>query len=309
MVPQSAEAVAKYKDPRVKTKNKSRISNAAKSTIVNEVAKAANLTSQRSVAIKAMVSTATISQMIAGNWGMISDDMFRKVQGNLSIELDWKIAMTENLNEAYRYCHAARMQGLALLISDNAGKGKSNAYKFYARRNENVMHVECKASWTKKTFVRHLLLAMGVQPIGTTEQMLEKWNDQIIRWAKPLLILDQADKLKDPQLDMFMEFYNDHEGHLGIILSGVQALRKRIERGIQHSKTGYDELYSRVGRRHIELDPINRDDVAAICCANGVDDEEDITFIYDTFGGDFRRVRREIKRIHLARQEQPELSE
>ena len=88
MVPQSAEAVAHHKDPRVKTKNKSRISNAAKSTIVNEVTKAANLTSQRSVAIKAMVSTATISQMIAGNWGMISDDKFRKVQGNLSIELD-----------------------------------------------------------------------------------------------------------------------------------------------------------------------------------------------------------------------------
>ncbi|MEZ7494476.1 AAA family ATPase [Leeuwenhoekiella aequorea] len=306
MVPESHEAVAHYPDVTAKKRGGGMGKN-DKAAIVAEVEHLSKMMSQKAVATKAMVSTATISQMIAGNWDLISDDMFRKVQGNLNIDLNWNVALTDNLKEAYHFCRSCKMQGLAILISDNAGKGKSNAYKYFARRNENVVHLECKASWTKKSFVRNLLLAMGVTPQGTCENMLDRFNDTIKRWSSPLLILDQADKLKDPQLDLFMEFYNDHEGHLGIILSGVEALRKRIDRGVQHQKVGYDELFSRVGRRHISLNPISKADVAAVCNANGVDNEEDITYIFDTFGGDFRRVRREIKKIHLSRTQQPEI--
>lgn len=284
------------------------MNNTDKAAIVNEVRFLAKMMTQKAVAAKAMVSTATISQMLANNWSLISDDMFRKVQSNLNMDLNWNIAITDNLREVYNFCLSSQMQALALLISDNAGKGKSNGYKYFARRNANVIHVECKASWSKKSFVKQLLISMGVTPMGTAEAMLEKFNEQVKKMEKPLLILDQADKLRDPQLDLFMEFYNDHEGHLGIILSGVDALRKRIDKGCQHSKVGYDELFSRVGRRHISLNPVSLDDVTKICIANDVAEAEDIRTIYDTCGGDFRRVRREIKKIHIAQSKQVELS-
>jgi len=278
-----------------------------KNAIVAEIKWMSGKTSQKRVATQAQVSPGTISQIIAGNHEHISDEMFRGIQGNLRIDLNWNIAITDNLKEAYHFCNSAQKQGLALLISDKAGKGKSNAYKYYDRRNDNVLHIECKASWSKKSFVKQLLITMGVKPYGTTEELLAKFNDTIKRLHQPLLILDQADKLKDPQLDLFMEFYNDHEGHLGIILSGVDALRKRIEKGVQRSKVGYDELYSRVGRKIIRLNPINKKDVAAICEANGVTDKDDKITIYDTCGGDLRRVRREIKKIHIAQQQPAEL--
>jgi DNA transposition AAA+ family ATPase len=272
-----------------------------KKTIAAEVLWLSDKTSQRYVASKAQVSSATISQMLAANWDQISEGMWRKIQSNLRLDLKWKVAETSNLKEMYHYCESAQKHALAICISDNAGKGKSNGFKFYDRTNKNVIHLECKTSWSKKSFVSQLLITMGVVPVGTAEEMLEQFNEQVKRMHSPLLILDQADKLKDPQLDLFMEFYNDHEGHLGIILSGVKALEKRIERGRQRSRVGYDELYSRIGSRFISLDPVRQADVSAICEANGVHDDDDKRAIYQSCVGDLRRVRREIQKIHIDR--------
>jgi len=277
------------------------IPDSQKNLIVKEVEFLANKMSQRVVANKAQASSATISQMIAHNWEKISDNMWRKVQNNLRIDLYWRTAINENLKEIYYYCNSAQKQGLAICIADHAGKGKSNGFKYYDRTNSNVIHLECKASWTKKSFLKNMLIVMGVSPAGTFEDMLETFNEQVKRMNKPLLILDQADKLKDPQLDLFMEFYNDHEGHLGIILSGVKALEKRIDKGRQRKKVGFDEIFSRFGSKYISISPIRKADVKAVCEANGVEDEDQIRMIYDTCGGDFRRVRREIQKIHLSR--------
>lgn len=284
------------------------MNDAHKNAIVKEVEWLSKKLSQRVVAGKAQVSSATISQMIAGNWKNISDAMFRKVQNNLRIDLNWNVAVTDNLKEVYYYCQSAQEQSLAICIADNAGKGKSNGFKYYDRTNENVIHLECKASWSKKSFLKNLLIVMGVAPVGTTEEMLETFNDQIKRMEIPLLILDQSDKLKDPQLDLFMEFYNDHEGHLGIILSGVKALEKRIDKGCQRDKIGYAEIYSRFGSKYISINPVSRKDVKEICAANNVTDADQVETIYHTCGGDLRRVRREIQKIHLSRKPQVKLS-
>ena len=275
-----------------------------KTEIAKEVKWQSEKTSQNIVAGKAQVSSATISQIISGNWNHIADRMWRKVQRNLRIDLNWNIAMTDNLKEVYYYCEKSQQEGIAICIAEPAGHGKTNGYRFFDRQNKDVLHIECETTWTKKTFVRALLLALGSTFEGTTEEMLRAFNRKVRDLEKPLLILDQADKLKDPQLDLFMDFYNAHKGYLGIVLSGVKALEIRIEKGRQRDKVGYAETYSRFGSTYITLDPISRADVKAICEANGLSDEAEIQTIYDTCGGDFRRVERDIKKYHITKQGQ-----
>jgi DNA transposition AAA+ family ATPase len=276
--------------------------------IAKEVKWQAEKTSQNIVAGKAQVSAATISQIVSGNWSHIADRMFRKVQRNLRIDLNWKTALTDNLNEVYYYCEKAQKESISLCISDHAGRGKTNGYRFYDRRNKEVLHLECETSWTKKTFVRAMLLAIGSTYEGTTEQMLQALDRKLRDLENPLLILDQADKLKDPQLDLFMDMYNAHKGYLGIILSGVKALEKRIEKGRRRDKIGYAEIHSRFGGNYISLDPIRLKDVKLICEANGVDDEEQVQTIYDTCRGDLRRVERGIKAVQIAKQKTEKIS-
>lgn len=270
-----------------------------KKEVTQEVARLAKATSQNKVAAKAGVSSATISQMINGRHDQIADEMWRKVKSTLNITTGWNIAPTKNLKGITSLLTSAQDRNLSIAIAYNAGSGKSSAYRLYARTNPNVIYIECKNYWSKKSYVKNLLKALGHKPYGTTEEMIETFINQIKSLRSPILIIDQFDKLKDPSLDLFMDFYNDLEDHCAFVVSGVPALEKRIIRGVQHDKIGYRELYSRVGRKFIKLDPINISDVSLICNANGVDSKEDIQYIFSNSEGDIRRVRKDIERIHI----------
>lgn len=272
--------------------------------IIEEIQFLSRKRSQSYVAAKAQVSTAVISKLANHNLENISDAMLNKIQANLKIDPNWKIAVTDNLEEVYNHCHNAQQLSMHLCISDHAGRGKTNGYEYYDRKNENVFHVECKKSWSKKVFVQQLLIAVGKKPQGTTWEMIEEFDNSIRNTDKALLILDQADHLKEPNFNMIMDFINDHGGRLGVIISGVKHLERKMRFGVQRNKGSYDELDSRLGRRYIELDPISVEDVTKICMENGLTDATQIQVIYDTAitaggGIDLRRVKRSVQASKL----------
>lgn len=271
--------------------------------IAQEIKKLSQKTSQNIVSQKAGVSSATISQVVNGKWQLIKDDMWRQLQTTLRIDADWKTAETANLKHINAFCSYAQQKSMSVCISHDAGAGKSHGYKIYERNNTNVLYIECKNYWSKKTYVANLLLAAGVTMEATTELMINNFINIVRRMESPLIILDQADKLKDPMLDLFMDLYNDLDGHCGFVLSGVPALKKRILRGVQHDKVGFREIYSRIGRKFISLDPIKLQDVSAICTINGIDDEQFIEDAYSSCDGDFRRVKRSVEQYLLIKEQ------
>jgi DNA transposition AAA+ family ATPase len=274
--------------------------NQEKQSISTELYRQSTFTSQNRIAAKMQVSIATISQMINKNWDHISNEMWRKVKVNLKLDLNWIVVETQNYKILTNTINAVQSRSLAIGISEIAGLGKSEAYKQYARSYKNVIHIECKSYWTKKSYVKNLLITAGLEPIGKTEEMIEQFLDHVKGLEKPLIIIDQADKLKDPQLDLFMDFYNDLFGHCGFVLSGVKALKIRLLKGVQKDKIGYREIWSRIGSKfYDQLATTNKQDVASICKANGVDDGERIAYIFNTCEGDLRKVRREIEKLQL----------
>jgi len=270
-----------------------------KQQIASEVAQMANKLSQNKVAIKAGISAATINHMIHGKWELIKEEMWRKVQVALKIDLNWIHADTANYQNMIQLLTGVKEGSVSIAVSMKEGRSKSHTYKRFERSTENVILVECKNYWTKKTYVQSLLRSAGLSAEGTVGELVENFVEHVRTLHKPLIIVDQADKLKDPQLDLFMDFYNDLEGHCAFLLSGVPALQKRILKGVQRDKIGIRELYSRVGRKFISLPDATLKDITAVCKVNGVDDEDSIVAIYNSSEGDMRRVKREIERYHL----------
>lgn len=274
-----------------------------KKRIVNELTRRTQRSSQNQIAIQTDVSPATISQMINGNWEHISNAMWLKVKITLRINTNWTIVETPNFSNMYTLVLAAKQKGLSIAFSDSAGKGKSAVFTFFERKNDNTIYIECKNYWTKKSYVKQLLINSGLSDYGTTETLINRFIKHLKGLKNPLLIIDQFDKLKEPSLDLFMDFYNDLNGHCGFVISGVEALKKRIEAGVQREKIGYAELYSRIGRRFIKLPPVSQTDIEKICIANGVTDQDTHQFIYNTFEGDIRYVRHQVEKIHLKNNE------
>jgi DNA transposition AAA+ family ATPase len=272
-----------------------------KEQIVEQLALIAQKTSQNKLAVKAGVSSATLSHMMSGKWELIKPELWRKVQSTLKIDLNWKHVATRNFLIITQLLNASQKNSVSIGIAFNEGHGKSHAFKQYDRLNENVIYVECMNHWSKKNFVRELLRACGIDAEGTVHYLIEKFIDHMRTLESPLVIIDQADKLKDPSLDLFMDFYNQLEGNCAFVLSGVKSLQKRIERGVRNDKQGYRELYSRIGRKFIELQKTSLDDVVKVCRGNGIEDEEIIIEQYNLCEGDLRKIMSNVKAYKQAK--------
>ena len=232
--------------------------------------------SQNKAAKSLGISSATVSKVLANDWETISDDMWRTYD-----------RMTFLLTQAQE-------ESLVLGVIGFAGCGKTEAIKNYTAGHRDVYHLCCSEYWTMRTFIGKLSKCLGMDIAGSTSEQMEAIVERLQAVDTPLIVLDEADKLKDPVLYFFISLYNQLEGQCGIMLCATDYLQKRIERGLRFGRKGYEEIHSRIGRRFIKLDVINEGDIVAVCKANGVTDSQTIKNIVADADSDLRRVKRAV---------------
>jgi len=240
------------------------------------------------------VSNGTISNLINRKWDNISDDMWRNVQKQVSSPIDgeWKIVATKNLNTLTALFEDAASYANTYGVIADAGTGKTAAADDFKVR-PNTFVVKCNEFFNRKVFLQELLREMGLDYGGyTTSEMMFTILDAIRKADKPLIILDEADKLSDPVLYFFISLYNSLEGQCGLVLMATDFLKKRIERGVRLNKKGYKEIFSRLGRRFIAIPVTTDKDIKNIILANGIFDEIVIAEIINGCESDLRRVKR-----------------
>ena len=241
------------------------------------------------------VSSATISKILSCDWETISDEMWRAVAAQAGHDnQQWKIVKTRTFERMIFLLNETKANALTLAVTGFAGCGKTEAIKHYTAANRNVYHLMCSEYWNRRTFIQKLLKTLGEDMAGSVSEQMDVIIDTLKRADAPLLVFDEADKLSDQVLYFFISIYNQLEGHCGIILCATDYLQKRIERGLRFKKKGYEEIYSRIGRRFVQLQVVNSEDIAAVCMANGVCDASDINKIANDSDSDMRRVKRAV---------------
>lgn len=243
------------------------------------------------------VSPATVSNMVNEKWELITDEMWRNVAAQIGFNAgNWVVVPTSVHNTLYDLLRDAQSDSGVHAIVGVAGCGKSETAKSYVAENKRSYRLACSEYWNRKVFMLELLIAIGVDPSGYTVNEMMR---EVVRVLKsqdcPLLILDEADKLSDQVLYFFITLYNQLEDSCGIILLATDFLKKRIQRGVALKKKGYNEIYSRIGRRFIELNGNTYEDLTAICQANGLNNIKQIEKIVDSSEADVRRVKKLVK--------------
>ncbi len=250
------------------------------------------------------VSEATIICMLNPNkdcWPSISDQMWRTVQAQVGGIVDYNsLVETVNFQTLTTYYDMAKEESATFALVGNAGWGKTYTAKWYTSmyRINNVFYICCAEYLDRKTFLKRLLMQMGESYFGFgLAEMMEAVVRKMRKLENPLIIMDEVDKLPDPVLKFFITFYNELDKKCGFIWQSTNAIEKRITRGLDNNTVGYQELYSRIGSKFINLNMPNREEVVEICKTNGIEDAENIAIICNQvqeLRGDLRRVDRKI---------------
>jgi Cdc6-like AAA superfamily ATPase len=247
------------------------------------------------------VSSGTVSQMLNGKWELIKEEMWRNVATQIGYtEDEWGSVETRDFRILTKILEDSQTNSLVFAVTGEAGTGKSFTMRRFVEQNKNAYLLQCNEFWNRKTFLQELLTVIGRDYSGYT---VSEMMHEVVRLLKsrenPVLIFDEFDKVSDQILYFFITLYNQLEDHCGMVLCATDHLAKRIKRGLKLNKKGYKEIFSRHGRRFIELKGLSNSDITMVCMANGIDSRESIRLVIDDSEGDLRRVRRKIHALKI----------
>lgn len=250
--------------------------------LINE--KKQKLKSMSAVAVFCNVSETTLSLMVNGKYSTKGDDAYIQVATALGWQSSsnkvggWQMVETKDLKDIRKHIINAKNEHLFLGISDLAGIGKTSSLKYVAEqlKNEAVYYMRCW-EWGKKEFLEQLCRNLGIDagrgyktPNSLLELIIDFFSQH--RLSNPVLIIDEADKLKGSALRFLIPLYNELEDALGVVIAGTENFEKEIKHGVKYAKKGYDEIDSRFGRNYLKLIGCTAKDCVAICAANGIND-------------------------------------
>jgi DNA transposition AAA+ family ATPase len=231
------------------------------------------------VARKVGISEASLSTLMAGKYGANENNMLQRIAKELNYkESNWQLVRT---TYDYRKIEAvvkdAKNESMWFALSENAGAGKSEPLEdiFNQDKTGSIVFIQCE-EWSARQFLIKLIeRVIGTEPLKKyktiaqlTDIIVGFFND--MSFSQPVLIIDEADKLRPAALRTLIPLYNRTENRLGVILSGTENLEKEVKQGVRLHKKGFDELESRFGRTYIHLRGANENEVFQICAANGI---------------------------------------
>ena len=246
------------------------------------------------------VSAATISKILNGDWDTIAEGMWHNVSKQIGSSAEgWSLVSTSVYDELTELLEYAQTDSQVMAIVGSAGCGKSATIRQYASTHDEVTAIVCSEYQNRTSWLSAVMEAMRLDPRGlSVAEKIGQIVRRLKRADKPLLILDEADKMSDQVLYFFVTLYNELEGHCGVVLCATQYLDKRLVRGLRSGRKGYEEVYSRIGRQCIQLSVLSPEDISLVCVANGITGERKVRKIADEAECDLRRVRRAVWREH-----------
>jgi hypothetical protein len=241
------------------------------------------LGSYAEVARYCKITGGALSTILAGKYGADETKMLSKIAAALNYrEHNWNLVRTiGNYRAQEDVFNYAKNESMWFTVSNKAGSGKSATFEDLFNRDTTGTVIFIQAEeWTGRQFLIKLIeKTVGEQALKgykSLTQLLDivvgYFNEMSL--DRPVLLIDEADKLRPAALRTLIPLYNRTEHRLGVILSGTENLEKEIKNGVRLKKKGFDELESRFGRTYINLKGATEKEVYDICAANGLGDEQ-----------------------------------
>jgi DNA transposition AAA+ family ATPase len=251
----------------------------------------ARLGTQSDVARKIGISDAALSTWLGGKYGADTEKMDRTIAKALDYKPKSWVTVQSIVN--YRMIEVivadARKDHQWFAISNKAGSGKTETLEDIYNRDVtgSVLLIQAE-EWHARQFLMKLVerlcgpicgksgtkrMGGGVRQYYNVADLIDIVVSHISNLDNPVLMIDEADKLRPSALRTLIPIYNRTRGRLGVVLAGTENLEKEIKSGVRSNRKGYDELDSRLCRTYIKLQGATQREVFAICEANGINEQ------------------------------------
>ena len=207
---------------------------------------------------------------------LLSDEMLLKIINDLRPKMLFKKVDTANHATIQNICKEEKRKHRFVCILGYPGAGKTAGLDHYNRHNGNVWVIECNSVMNRKQFFGEILSKMGINfKRGSLYDMIAAIITELNQKENPLLIFDEASKLRQTILLDLHYLRNATMQNAGIILAGVDYFYENLLKAAQRDKEGIPELLSRLQAKYT-LEPPTKAEITEICKANGVTDEQTI---------------------------------
>lgn len=221
----------------------------------------------------------------------------RRLDVSIDGDREWQVVKTPVFEYVTTQLALCREQGLSGIICDLPDIGKTVAAKWFAQNTPNTVYVDCSQVKTRQRLVRHIAQRFGVTSTGRYVDVYDDLVCYLRALDRPMIILDEAGDLTYEAYLELKALWNATEHHCGWYQLGADALRAKIDRGIEYAKVGYAELKSRFGNVYQRITPVDTKELEAftttqammIAKANAVEGGN-IKDVVRKSGGSLRRL-------------------
>ncbi|ELR69189.1 hypothetical protein C900_05385 [Fulvivirga imtechensis AK7] len=256
--------------------DKQKITEALINWIASSESRSANILADQSG-----IAAAYISRIRNGEYTMktgtgtspIPDKVFNTLADFLGVrfetELHWD---TANYQLVQAVCKSAQDKKQRILLEADTGLGKTYALERYALENDRVLYIKVTRTMNAKDMLEEICKKLGIkdQLRGNRARMLAI-QKKVTSVTGYLLIIDEAEYLKNTLYDLVKEIADFTDRKCGMILSGME-LSAKINTMADRNRPGFPQLRRRFFPNRVELKAIEKEEIKEICKASGITD-------------------------------------
>jgi DNA transposition AAA+ family ATPase len=244
----------------------------------------ANNLSQEDAATRAGINVSYINAIHQGRHSvgktMIKDRYYASIGEMTGTPLGntyWEHVDTEQYECIIEELLDAKVRGFNKMIIGETGSGKTYSVDRFVRKYPAFTYrITVSSDHTLKNILNELGECMGIRYGGDNvykiRQIAAKMRLYKTSGKKPVIIIDEGENLKLPQLRAVKSLYDALQGYCPVVLIGTDQLLNKIERLTRKNEDGMPQLYRRFKAGKREIRAINKETMFAPFLA-GIEDE------------------------------------
>jgi AAA domain len=182
---------------------------------------------------------------------------------------NWNYVETANSKTIGGAIQAGKNMGIMFALTGDTGTGKTFAAKHRVSRIENAYYVLGDVLMTKAAFLDAILEAMNIEsPKQTASAKIHAIVSHVQTERLPVLVIDDAGKLKNAIIQLIQVIYDRTVSQLGIVLLGTPAFRVKIRKDAAAGRAFIPEFSGRIA--HWQAIKVDSGAIKSICESNGV---------------------------------------